>query len=379
MVNKLDFILFCNWSQLLKTLHLPNIKLICPTAPTRPVALFGVFLALLACLQGFDAGDISEEAPSDLEGLDASATHVANLLSIEPPNSRFVCASLPVQFAMAGVSQSMNISCELPILKGDNYKVLKERVLHLGWMDIDYAIRKDEPPAITETSEPDAVDLYEKWERSNRLSVMFIKTNISASIRGSVDQHDKVRDLLKAIDEQFTTSEKSLASTLIMKFSSIKLTGTRGVCEHIMRLRDIVAQLKTLEVTMSESFLVHFILCTLPQQYTPFKISYNTHKDKWSIKELMTMCVQEEERLIMEEGEKVPLFGPHFRFSPSPLKTLSFSRRPPNLSQKNEDLGLVHRWIIVKFEYHVRNPISNILTVGNFKIISEIREKPFAL
>ena len=61
------------------------------------------------------------------------------------------------------VSQSMNISCDLPILKGDNYKVWKERVLlHLGWMDIDYAIRKDEPPAITETSEPNVVDLYEK-------------------------------------------------------------------------------------------------------------------------------------------------------------------------------------------------------------------------
>lgn len=129
----------------------------------------------------------------------------------------------------------MNISCDLPILKGDNYKVWKERVLlHLGWMEIDYAIRKDEPSVINETSEPDVVDLYEKWERSNRLSVMFIKTNISASIRGSVDQHDK-------------------------------LTGTRGVREHIMRLRDIVAQLKTLKVIMSESFQVHFILCTLPQ------------------------------------------------------------------------------------------------------------------
>ena len=81
-------------------------------------------------------------------------------------------------------------------------QVWKERViLHLGWRDIDYAIRKDEPPTITETREPNAVDLYEKWERSNRLSVMFIKTNISTSIRGSVDQHDKVRDMLKAIDE----------------------------------------------------------------------------------------------------------------------------------------------------------------------------------
>ena len=96
-------------------------------------------------------------------------------------------------------------------------------------MDIDYAIRKDEPPVINETSEPDVVDLYEKWERSNRLSVMFIKTNISTSIWGSVDQHDKVRDLLKVIDVQFTTSEKSLARIIIMQFSSIKLTGTRGV------------------------------------------------------------------------------------------------------------------------------------------------------
>ena len=77
--------------------------------------------------------------------------------------------------------------------------------------------------------------------------------------------------------------------------------------DHIMRMRDISAQLKTLEVTMSEAFLVHFILNTLPLQYTPFKISYNTYKDKWSINELLTMCVQEKGRLMMEEGEKVNL------------------------------------------------------------------------
>ena len=45
---------------------------------------------------------------------------------------------------------------------------------------------------------------------------------------------------------------------------------------------------------------MHFILNTLPSQYGPLKISYNTHKDKWPISELMTMCVQQEERLVME-------------------------------------------------------------------------------
>ncbi|RVW74842.1 Retrovirus-related Pol polyprotein from transposon TNT 1-94 [Vitis vinifera] len=113
-------------------------------------------------------------------------------------------------------------------------------------------------------------------------------------LKGDNYKHDNVKALLKAIDEQFVTSDK---------FSSLRLTNVSGVREHIMQMRDIAAQLKVLEVEMSDSFLVHFILNTLPQQYGPFKISYNTHKDKWSINELLTMCVQEEGRLKMELGE----------------------------------------------------------------------------
>ena len=136
---------------------------------------------------------------------------------------------------------------------------------------------------------------------------MFIKNKVSTSIRSSVEQYDKVRDLLKAIDDQFITSEKASASTLIMKFSSLRLISVKGVREHIMQMRDIAAQLKKIEVDMMVTFLVHFIMNTLLQQCGPFKISYNTHKDKWSINELMIMCVQEEERLVMELRESVIL------------------------------------------------------------------------
>ena len=67
-------------------------------------------------------------------------------------------------------------------------------------MDIYYAIRKDEPPKITDTNTPDQILLYERWEKSNRFSVMYIKTKISVGIRGSIEQHENVRELLKAID-----------------------------------------------------------------------------------------------------------------------------------------------------------------------------------
>jgi hypothetical protein len=63
------------------------------------------------------------------------------------------------------VLQPTNISdvrYDIPELKGDNYKIWKERVLlHLGWMDIDYAIRKDESPALTDTNTAADITLHE--------------------------------------------------------------------------------------------------------------------------------------------------------------------------------------------------------------------------
>ena len=68
-----------------------------------------------------------------------------------------------------------------------------------------------------------------------------------------------------------------------------------------------MAQLKGLEVIVSDSLLVHYILYTFPNQYAPFKITFNTHKDKWSTNKLVTMYVQKEKRLLMEEGQMVNL------------------------------------------------------------------------
>ncbi|KAL5758740.1 hypothetical protein ACOSP7_021351 [Xanthoceras sorbifolium] len=67
------------------------------------------------------------------------------------------------------------------------------------------------------------------------------KTKISAGIRGSMDQHDNVRDLLKVINDQFIISKKALANTIIIKFLSLRLTSVKGLREHIMHMRDIAA------------------------------------------------------------------------------------------------------------------------------------------
>lgn len=71
-----------SWAEVLEDLPLQNIKWIVPTAPVQPVAVMAGF----PCNAWFDVGSLSEEGPNDFEGLDASAAHVAGLLSQEPSN-----------------------------------------------------------------------------------------------------------------------------------------------------------------------------------------------------------------------------------------------------------------------------------------------------
>ncbi|XP_057957910.1 uncharacterized protein LOC131150879 [Malania oleifera] len=125
-----------SWSQLLETLPLPNIKWICPTAPTRPVALFGGF----PCTAWFDVGDISEDGPDDLEGLDASAAHVANLLSTEPPNIKLGVGG----FSMGAAAALFSATCYVLGRYGNEnpYQLNLSAVVGLsGWLPYSRTLR----------------------------------------------------------------------------------------------------------------------------------------------------------------------------------------------------------------------------------------------
>ena len=77
----------------------------------------------------------------------------------------------------------------------------------------------------------------------------------------------------------------------------MKFDGSRTMHEHVIKMTNIAAGLKTSGMAMNENILVQFILDSLPSEYGPFQMSYNTMKDKWNVYELHNMLVQEETRL----------------------------------------------------------------------------------
>ncbi|CAO2180425.1 unnamed protein product [Urochloa humidicola] len=140
---------------------------------------------------------------------------------------------------------------------------------------------------------------------------MVMTQTISPGIRGAIPTKDPAgndltaKELLAKIEENFKSSSKTYASTTIMKLVSSQYNGQSGIREHILSMCDMAAKLKQMKMEISEGFLIHFIMTSLPAQYAAFKINYNTNKTVWSISDLISYCVEEEERLKTEKMKDV--------------------------------------------------------------------------
>ena len=69
----------------------------------------------------------------------------------------------------------------------------------------------------------------------------------------------------------------------------------------------LASKLKALKLELSEDLLVHLVLISLPTQFNQFKVSYNRLKDSWSLNELISHCVQEEESLKQDRTKSAHL------------------------------------------------------------------------
>lgn len=200
---------------------------------------------------------------------------------------------------------------------------------------MDLALLKDKPDPLTDKSTPEEKTLFNAWERSDRLSIMFLRMTIASNIKTSLPKPMNAKDYMKAIEERFKTADKSLAGKLMADLTTIKFDGTRSMHEHVIEMTNLAAKLRNLGMTVDESFLVQFILNSLPPQYGPFQIHYNTIKDKWAVNELANKLVQEEARLT-QQGIKVAYFVQKAGHKAGMKHNSGQKRAPPRSNEANQ-------------------------------------------
>ncbi|CAM8877638.1 unnamed protein product [Rhodiola kirilowii] len=199
---------------------------------------------------------------------------------------------------MSATSVAANLN-KILMLNGTNFKDWKENItILLDCMDLDLALREPKPDVITGTSSESGQAYKGTWERSNRLSLMIIRRGIPEVFRGIVPHEiSSAKDYLAEFEKRFVENDKAKTSELLANLISMKYSGKGNVREHIMEMSQLASKLKALKFELSENLLVHLVLCSLPSEYSQFRISYNCQREKWTLDKAISFCVEEEEML----------------------------------------------------------------------------------
>ncbi|XP_050131552.1 uncharacterized protein LOC126607889 [Malus sylvestris] len=99
------------------------------------------------------------------------------------------------------------------------------------------------------------------------------------------------KEFLEFVSAKFMESEK--AKTGNLKLITMKYDGVGGIRVYILSMVDVATKLNSLKIPIADPYLVHLVLNSLPSKYDQLKIIYNALKEKWSVNELIFVCVQE--------------------------------------------------------------------------------------
>ncbi|GMJ05206.1 hypothetical protein HRI_004189800 [Hibiscus trionum] len=154
------------------------------------------------------------------------------------------------------------------MLNGTNFKEWKRHVLIvLGCMDIDLALRQEQPAPLTADSTPDAKRDFERWDRSNRMSLMIMKHSIPEAFRGTESEEiTQAKSFLDDLEQRFAKNDKVEMTSLLNSLMSIKYKGQGNIREYIMEMFHLASKLKALKIELSEDLLVLMVLVSLPAQ-----------------------------------------------------------------------------------------------------------------
>ncbi|XP_050919179.1 uncharacterized protein LOC127136691 [Lathyrus oleraceus] len=156
---------------------------------------------------------------------------------------------------------------------------------------------------INAQSAPEEKEKLVKWERSIQLSLYAIKRTISEHMINVLLEKYNSKQYLIAIGERFQVSDNVESGCLMKQLTYMKYDNNGGVREFILQMVYVQTKLKSHDIDLNENLIVSHALNYLLVEFTQIKIAYNTFGEKWTVNNLITKCVAEEEKLKKERSD----------------------------------------------------------------------------
>ncbi|RXH72091.1 hypothetical protein DVH24_025592 [Malus domestica] len=158
----------------------------------------------------------------------------------------------------------------------------------LGIRDLDLALREDEPFSLTEPPKPtggssnEQTAKYDKWEMSNRLSMLTMKRVMSYIVPGGIPSCDNAKKFLNTIEQNVRESKKAETGNLLSRLNlsrvdmmmSSTYDGNVIVREHILMMLDMAYKLKYLDISIPDSCSIHIALNSISPRFGQLKTAY---------------------------------------------------------------------------------------------------------
>ncbi|XP_012483009.1 uncharacterized protein LOC105797608 [Gossypium raimondii] len=135
----------------------------------------------------------------------------------------------------------------------------------LGCMDIDLALREEQPAPFPAESTHNVKRDFERWDRSNRMSLMIMKHSILEAFRGTESEEiTQAKGFLNEIEKRFAKNDKVEITSLLTSLMSMKYRGQENVREYIMEMFHTASRLKALKIELSKELIILMVLVSLP-------------------------------------------------------------------------------------------------------------------
>ncbi|KAG5035305.1 hypothetical protein JHK87_010215 [Glycine soja] len=144
-------------------------------------------------------------------------------------------------------------------------------------------------------------------------------------------------DLALCERERYQVYDNVESGCLMKQLMDMRYDNVGGVREFIMKMVNIRTKLKSHKIDFNKKFIVEHALNCLFADFTQIKIAYNTIGQKWTMNDLITKCVAEEEKLKKEKSD-IALLSVHSKPT-SGKGHWKNTKSTSNASHKYQDYG----------------------------------------
>ena len=134
-------------------------------------------------------------------------------------------------------------------------------------MDLDMALREDEPPKPTNESTEAMRAHYAKWERLNCLSLI----SIVEHLLGGIPENNNAKEFLVVVENRYQTSDNAETGHFMDELMNMRYDDMEGVHEYILKMVHLQTRLKALDIPIPNKFIIHQALDTLPFSFNQIK------------------------------------------------------------------------------------------------------------